>query len=50
MHDLSYIVKANKEEERRLLKMDAKRNQAARERIERANAGKTRILKQSRGK
>ena len=50
MHDLSYIVKANREEAARQLKIEQERTRKARERIERANAGKARVLKQSRGK
>lgn len=50
MHDLSYIKAANRAEEKRQLEQERKRIAKARDRIERANAGKDRTLKQSRGK
>lgn len=49
MHDLSYIVKANKAEAKRQLDAQTKRDQAARDRITRANEQKARILKGAKG-
>lgn len=50
MHDLSYIIKANKEEAARQLREKRKRQAGAIERIERANKQKSRILSGSRGR
>ena len=49
MHDLSYIVKANKAEAERQLRNKRKDQAKARERIERANEQKAKILAGSRG-
>lgn len=49
MHDLSYIIKANKEEAARQLRNKRKERAKAVERIERANEQKARILAGARG-